>query len=216
MDVSAQCVSSRRTRRNVAREKWRERVRLADASDAPLFRRVAGVGVVIAAHQHEIDAGVRRAPLQERRVERGDAAGLRMQKITEDDESARAGPRAQPRETREIGGGGAAWQRHAAGTECGRLAEMNVGDEQCSLPRPKERALGEQHDALAGDHGRERAWRVVAGEAGSADAIVERQKHCGCQGECAAADAGFARAPRLRPSIALARSPAHNRRANCS
>jgi hypothetical protein len=66
-------------------------MRLADTGDAPFRRRVAGIGVVIAAHQHEIDAIVRRAPLQECRVERGDAPGFRVQKIAEDDEPARVG-----------------------------------------------------------------------------------------------------------------------------
>jgi hypothetical protein len=51
---------------------------------------------------------------------------------------------------------------------------MNVGDEQRLFPWPKERAFGEQRDALAADHGRERADNVIVTRAGGCGATVER------------------------------------------
>ena len=69
--VAAQRVAGARGVRLVAQHERRPRMRIADDADAPRVRRVAGVAVVVAAHQRDREVAVRVAPAQERGVERG-------------------------------------------------------------------------------------------------------------------------------------------------
>ncbi len=155
MHVAAERVAGARRRGGMAREERRQRVRLADDVDAPALRRVAGVRVVVAAHERDRERRMRVAPGQERRIERGDDAGLRVQEVAEHDQTLRAARVDERGQAREIGGGRAARHRHAAGAERRGLAQVHVGDEQRAHPRPQERPLGEELHRLVADRRRQ-------------------------------------------------------------
>ena len=152
MQVSAERVSRlRRVGQMAGEERW-QRMRLVDAANGPVAWWVAGPRVVIAPHEHYVEGRVPAAPCDEGIIERGDAPGPGVQQIAQHHESRCIGALDQARQPCEIRCSRSARQRNAAGAECGRLPEVNIGDEQRARAKPIQCALGVQCDAFsAGD-----------------------------------------------------------------
>jgi len=124
-------------------ERWTQ-VRVGDDGDAPCARRIAGVGVVVPAHQRDRERGMCVTPEAKRDVECRHATGCSVQEVAEDHEPRCARAPDQRRQPREVVRGRAARYGDTARAECRRLAEMNVGDEQGRCARPMQSAFGEQ------------------------------------------------------------------------
>ena len=125
------------------------------------------MGVVVAADEQDLQPVVSTAPLEERAIERRNAPCRRVQEITEDDQTSCTRARDKSAQPFQIGLRGAAWHRHATRAKRGRLAEMNVRNEERRLRRPQQCARCEEFDTLAGQArdesmvARERlAWRA--------------------------------------------------------
>ena len=196
MHVPAQRVARGRRRRLVAREERRQRVRARRRSRRPSppagrrrarrdCRGRARSSIVACALRHATNASSSAATRPARACRKSPSTTRRASRRALDQ-------RGQPR---EVGGGRAARQRHAARAKRRGLAEMNVGDEQRALARPVQRALGVQRDALAADDGVEHA-------VGRRDAVAGASKP---------RREGHGDAVELRCDCAAARATAHNR-----
>jgi hypothetical protein len=136
--------------RVVAQHQPAERMRLVDGLDAERSGWIAGVVVVVAAHERDRQRRVRRAPGGQRLHGRALPRVTRMEQIAQDDEARGtrgSDHRGEPRERalrRALG------HRHAELAEAARLADVDVGHQQGGVPGQQHRAFGSELEDLAG------------------------------------------------------------------
>ncbi len=185
MHMPAQRVAGSRRQGFVAQDERREQVRIGNGAHAPGRRRIAGVRVVIAAHQDDRQRRVRTAPAPERQVQRRDTSGRRMQEVAEDHEPRRTCALDQQR--RDARG---RWQLRRAGWGC---------------PRPETRppCRGASRRRTACDHAAsEGRARSSSRTRSPASVAVAEPSSCGAtrvSGECRSGIPKSVPAGRLRP-----------------
>ena len=93
MEVARQGISVRRLGRLMAEHEGRHERRPVDAVDPEILRRIAGVAVVVAAHEEDLELRPEPAPAAKLRERTGrDPARPRVEEIAEHDEAAGTGP----------------------------------------------------------------------------------------------------------------------------
>jgi hypothetical protein len=120
------------------------------------------MGVVVAAHQGQRQAGMARPPGDHRRHGAGGVGTRRVQQVAQEDDFASAGGVQQRIEPLQRGIGGGLGHRHAETAERHRLADVRVGHQQQTQVRVAGGLLGPQLQAATawrGEPGRRRAGR---------------------------------------------------------
>jgi hypothetical protein len=151
MQVAGEHVVPRPRRRVVAQRQAVEDERLVQHLDAEAGRRIAGTVVVVAAHERQLEGGVRDAPAGKRGLRRARLRVRGMQQVAEEDDAARAVARDQRREAIQRLASGAVRHGDAEAAEGLRLADVRIGDEQRRARRPPGGLLGQQVEDCAGD-----------------------------------------------------------------
>jgi hypothetical protein len=129
-------VMTQRERRHVPR--------FVNARHPPGVRRVSGAHVVIAAHQHNVETPVTGAPFLNSAHGRGSASTSRMQQIAEHNESLRTATSYCCAEPFKVGDGRSLRRCNCCCTECARLANVRIGNDQRGSALPEKRTLREQ------------------------------------------------------------------------
>lgn len=120
-----------------------QRIRCRHHVKAPRLRRIAGMLVMIAAHEHHGGIAMTRPEASEIAIQRFGVAALRVHQIAKDNEAGYRVRRKQGRDALQIMTGMSAWQRHTLRPEAGRLAQMHICNKQRAPRRPEQRVLGQ-------------------------------------------------------------------------
>ena len=152
MDVAGEGEPDVGYRGLVAENERREERGRVETVDAEIGGRVAGMAVVIAPDELDLDGIALGPPAAELgQGTGGDTAGAGVEQVAEHDHPAGTGTGDRRVETVEIPPGGAAGDGDARRAERGGLAPVEVGHHQGAGAGPEERALREEPDGLAGE-----------------------------------------------------------------
>ena len=135
VQMPRQHIAVRHRGRVMAQRKRPHRARLIDALDGQRGRRVAGAVVVVASHQHELQAGMLLAPAVQCRERGGCMRTCRVQEVAEEDHPSGARHLDQAGQSVERRRGRPARHRNAPSPERHSLADMRVSDEQGAVIR---------------------------------------------------------------------------------
>jgi hypothetical protein len=129
-----------------------------DRAQAPRFglhldsepgRRSTGGEIVVAFDQHEVERCVPCAPCLQHSQRRIRMRLARVKEIAEEHDGRRLQPFNQARQARKRFTRRSLRDRHAPGAECGRLAEVRVGDDKPAAIAPERSAIGQQRSLTA-------------------------------------------------------------------
>jgi hypothetical protein len=145
MDVAGEHVTPSRDLWLVAEFKRALMVRLVDRMHLPLWRRVTGVAVVVAAHEEPVEVEVLHPPAGHFRQRLSGPAATRVQQVAEANQTTRAALREGTVEPHEVSASRAIWNGDATRAEGSSLAKVWVGDQECCLRLPVKGRLAKQN-----------------------------------------------------------------------
>src|SRR5215210_6570720 len=131
-------------------DEWRYERRGVDAVDLKIVGRVAGVPIVVAANQQDLERPSQAPPApQLRQCMRGNPPRLGMEEVAENNHPAGAGPLEGAVEPCKVVTRGADRDRDPGRTEGGCLAPVQVGHDQRAGAGPVQGPLTQEIDLLS-------------------------------------------------------------------